>query len=153
MKIFLKQKPIILIGIFIVIDTICIGIGMGVPFFCILFGLVAGWVVGKYVSAKQTKVPAVLRTILFTDGLTAAFTLMGMAIIWLPFGSQFFDPTKDLANTGIPMILFTPTASFIGWIVLMVAISPVLQLLTSLFGSYLALMNWEPSIPGDQKTV
>ena len=153
MKKLLDVKPIVLYAIFIVIDILCIGMGMGVPIFCILFGLVAGWVIGKYISAKPAKLPQVLRTILYIDALTAAITLVGMAIIWLPFGSYLFDPAKDLANTGIPMILFTPKASFIGWIVLMVIISPVLQLLTSLFGSYLALISWEPRIPGDQKAV
>jgi hypothetical protein len=33
------------------------------------------------------------------------------------------------------MILYTPRASFIGWIILMVLISPFLQFLMTLFGS------------------
>ena len=40
------------------------------------------------------------------------------------------------------MILYEPLASFIGWQVLMVLISPFLQLLTTLFGSYLAILGW-----------
>ncbi len=52
------------------------------------------------------------------------------------------DPAADLANFGIPPILYEPRASFIGWLVLMIAISPVLQLLMSLLGSHLALIRW-----------
>jgi hypothetical protein len=40
------------------------------------------------------------------------------------------------------MILYEPRASFIGWLVLMILISPVLQMLTTLFGSYLTLLGW-----------
>jgi hypothetical protein len=55
---------------------------------------------------------------------------------------MLFDPGADLANFGIPLILYEPRASFIGWLVLMIVISPVLQLLTTLLGSHLALIRW-----------
>ena len=55
---------------------------------------------------------------------------------------MLFDPRADLANFGIPLILFDPQASFIGWLVLMIAISPFLQLLATLFGSHLTLLAW-----------
>jgi len=35
----------------------------------------------------------------------------------------------------MPLLLFEPLTSFIGWIVLMVLISPFLQLLMTVFGS------------------
>jgi len=38
--------------------------------------------------------------------------------------------------------LYEPAASFIGWLVLMIVISPFLQLLMTLFGSHLALLWW-----------
>jgi hypothetical protein len=71
--------------------------------------------------------------------LTASITLVGMLLLWGPFASYLFDPAKDLAQTGIPMILYEPRASLIGWIVLMVLISPFLQLLTTLFSAYLTI--------------
>jgi hypothetical protein len=61
--------------------------------------------------------------------------LVIMAIIWLPALKWLFDSTGDLSNFGIPMILYSPRASFIGWIILMVLISPFLQFLMTLFGS------------------
>jgi hypothetical protein len=74
--------------------------------------------------------------------ITASVTLLGMIIIWGPTISILFEPDRDLATTGVPMILYEPMASFNGWIVLMIVISPVLQLLTTLFGSHLALLGW-----------
>jgi hypothetical protein len=65
-----------------------------------------------------------------------------MVAIWGPTISMLFDPGRDLANTEVPMILYEPRASFIGWIVLMIVISPALQLLTTLFGSHLTLLGW-----------
>jgi hypothetical protein len=38
------------------------------------------------------------------------------------------------------MILYDPKASFIGWLVPMIFISPFLQLLTTVFGSYMTLL-------------
>lgn len=70
--------------------------------------------------------------------LTSAFTFVGMAVIWGRCIAMLFDPTADLANFGIPLILYEPAASFIGWVVLMIAISPFLQFLMTLFGAHLA---------------
>jgi hypothetical protein len=52
---------------------------------------------------------------------------------------MLLDPSADLANFGIPLILFDPRASFIGWIVLMTIISPILQVLATAFASSVRL--------------
>jgi len=142
MKKLLGLKPLWIFGIFILVDIICIGMGMGLPIFCILFGFPVGWFAAKYITATLTPVPQVFRRVLLYATLTAIVTLLGMILIWGPTISFLFDPSRDLANTGVPMILYEPLASFIGWLVLMIVISPFLQLLTTLFGSYLALLSW-----------
>jgi hypothetical protein len=129
-------------GIFVLLDVVCIGMGMGLPIFCILFGFPVGWFVVKYITARTTSIPQVFRKVLLYATITAFVTLLGMIIIWGPTVSILFEPGRDLANTGVPMILYEPMPSFIGWIVLMILISPVLQLLTTMFGSYLALLGW-----------
>jgi hypothetical protein len=58
-----------------------------------------------------------------------------MVIIWANMIGMLWDPAANLANTGIPMILYEPRASLIGWLVLMILISPFLQLLTTLFAA------------------
>jgi hypothetical protein len=115
---------------------------MGVPIFCILFGFLAGWFTVKYLTVTACSVQQVLRQVLRYAAMTSSFTLLVMVLIWGPALSMLFDPSRDLANWGIPMILYEPLASFIGWMVLMMLISPFLQFLTTLFGSYLALLGW-----------
>jgi hypothetical protein len=142
MKKLLGLRLLWAFGIFVLLDIICIGMGMGVPIFCILFGFLVGWFAVNYITAKIISIPQVFRRVLLFATVTAAVTFLGMIIIWGPTISFLFDPAKDLANTGVPMILYEPLASFIGWLVLMIVISPFLQLLTTLFGSYLALLSW-----------
>ena len=142
MRRILALKPLWVFLIFVFLDMLCIGMGMGVPIFCILFGFPVGWFTVKYVTSTVTSLPLVFRRVLNDALLTSAVTFIGMLVIWGPTFTYLFDPGKDLANFGIPMILYEPLASFIGWQVLMVLISPFLQLLTTLFGSYLAILGW-----------
>jgi len=138
----LRLKPLWVFSIFAFLDLICIGMGMGVPIFCILFGFLVGWFMVRYITTTMTSTPQVFRRVLLYAIITAAVTLLGMIVIWVPSIPMLFNPAQDLANYGIPMILYEPRASFIGWMVLMILISPFLQLLTTLFGSHLALMGW-----------
>jgi len=62
-----------------------------------------------------------------------------MIIIWGPISTMLLDPNANIANFGIPMILYDPKMSFIGWIILMVFISPFLQLITTVFTSNVTL--------------
>jgi hypothetical protein len=142
MKKLYALKPLWAFGLFAFLDIICIGMGMGVPIFCILFGFLVGCFSVKYLSAKTLPVPMVIRKVLWYATATAGFTMLAMVVLWAPMASMLFNPGSDLANFGIPMILYEPRASFIGWIVLMIFISPFLQLLTTIFGAYLALLGW-----------
>lgn len=40
------------------------------------------------------------------------------------------------------MILYEPQISFIGWLGLMIVVSPFLQLLLTVFGAYLTVLWW-----------
>ena len=141
MKKLLALKPLKLLAIYVILDTICVGMGLGVPIFCILFGFIVGWYCVYYNSQTIGQMRVVIWQVLLYATITAMVTLLGMLIIWGPMIAALFDPRKDLAQTGIPMILYEPSASFIGWLILMIVISPVLQLLTTVFGSYLALFK------------
>lgn len=116
---------------------------MGVPIFCILLGFPVGWIIVRYISVTTTSVPQALWKVLKYSLLSSAITLLYMLALWGPAIRLLFDPRSDIANFGIPMILYEPLASFIGWIVLMVLISPFLQLLMSIFGAYLAFLGWK----------
>ena len=126
---------------------------MGVPIFCILFGFIVGYCVVRFITVKVTELPGVMQKTFVAALITASLTFLAMLALWMPFASYLFDPAKDLANTGIPLILYEPRASLIGWIVLMVLISPFLQLLTTLFGAYLTLLSWVNKAAYDKKVV
>jgi hypothetical protein len=79
--------------------------------------------------------------------IASAVTFVLLAVIWLPTLRMLGDPSADLANFGIPMILYEPLASFIGWLVLMVFISPALQMLTTLFAAVLRCAFRPSSLP------
>jgi hypothetical protein len=130
------------LAIFAFLDVVCIGLGMGIPIFCILFGLPVGWYITRRVTAHPLDARQILGKLLQGAAFTSAFTFVGMALLWGRSLAMLFDPTADLANFGIPMILYEPVVSFVGWLVLMIVISPFLQFLMTLFGSYLTLLWW-----------
>jgi hypothetical protein len=146
MKKFLMKiiaiKPPWLLVLFILIDVICVGMGMGVPFFCILLGIPIGWFLVLYVTARTSNIREVLWKVLIYGAVAAGVTVVGMLIIWIPFSALLFKPGSDLSTVGMPLILYQPRASLIGWLALMIIVSPVMQLLTTLFGAYLTLLGW-----------
>lgn len=135
-------RPRWALGAFVILDVICVGLGMGVPIFCILFGFLVGWYIARMVTATTEQIREILPRLLTYAGVTSAFTFVVMALIWGRCIVMLFDPGADFANFGIPLILYDPKTSFIGWLVLMIVVSPFLQLLTTFFGSHLALLSW-----------
>jgi len=125
--------------VYLAADVVAVGLGMGVPFFSILLGISVGFVSAWRASRHPGPTRAVLGRLLAEAALTCAFTFVMMVIVWGRVVPMLFDPSADLANFGIPMILYEPRASFIGWLVLMIVISPFLQLLTTVFAGLLAL--------------
>jgi hypothetical protein len=134
-------KPKIVLALFILLDLLCVGMGMGVPIFCILFGFVVGWYIATRVSVLDLSIKDTLQRILKYAIITSLFTFVVMCAMWGRMIIMLFDPSSDFQNFGIPMILYEPKSSFIGWLVLMIFISPFLQLLTTIFASYLTLQR------------
>jgi hypothetical protein len=128
--------------IFVIVDTLCVGLGMGVPIFCILLGFLVGWYIAKRATLATANVKDILWKVLAHALITSAFTFVVMSAIWGRTIVMLFDPSTDFQNFGHPFILYDPKISFVGWLVLMIFISPFLQLLTTIFGSYLTLLHW-----------
>jgi len=128
------------IAIFAFLDLVCVALGMGVPIFCILFGLPVGWYIARRVATGRLQVGQMLSKALVGAVFTSAFTFLMMSLLWGRCVVMLFDPRADLANFGIPLILYDPKASFVGWLALMIVISPFLQLLMTLFGWHLTMM-------------
>ncbi len=129
-------------AIFVIVDLVCVGMGMGVPLACILFGFLVGWYIAKRATMATANVKDILWRVLVQAVITSAFTFVVMSAIWGRTSVMLFDPSADFQNFGHPFILFDPKISFIGWLVLMILISPFVQLLTTIFGSYLTLLHW-----------
>ena len=121
--------------VFLFLEILSIAMGMGVPIFTILLGFFLGLFIPGILRTPSELSTQYLASILKVALIPSAVTFIIMALIWLPTLTWLFDSTRDLSNFGIPMILYSPRASFIGWIILMVLISPFLQFLMTLFGS------------------
>ena len=134
------MKPRVALALYVITDVVCVGIGMGVPILSIFLGFPVGWYI-----ASRTPVPAGglerhLSTLIKYALITSAFTFAQMAVIWGRCIPAIFNPNMDSRAFGVPLLLYQPKASFIAWLVLMILISPFLQLLTTVFASYLTLM-------------
>ncbi len=144
MKKLLTLNTRIALLLYFVADVIATGIGMGVPFFNILLGFPTGWYIARQalVAGENAEIRPLLWTILRRAVVASLVTLVLMAALWGRMVVMLGGPPDDLANFGIPLILYEPRASFIGWLVLMVFISPALQLLAAVFAAFVALLGW-----------
>jgi hypothetical protein len=135
--------------VYVLLDTLCVGLGMGVPVFCIALGLVVGvyWA-GRLVDG--TRNTRTLLSGLFRHAVVSSgYTFLLMLLLWGRTASMLWDPRADLANFGIPLILYDPTASFVGWLVLMILISPFLQMLMTVWGAHMAWLVLLPRTETD----
>lgn len=128
---------------YLVADTISVGAGMGVPIFAISLGFLVGWFLPRVVAPEGSSAPPTRMAMMKVALLASLYTFLLMLSLWGPTVPMLWDPQADLAIFGIPMTLYEPKASFIGWEVLMVAISLFLQLVAIVFGADLRLLRAE----------
>ena len=136
---FFTMRYWILIVISVLTTTILSGIGMGVPILNILFGFIIGWYAVKRACLLYENLDKRLSKIFIYSIFCSGITLILMIGIWGSAIPMLFDPLSDFKNFGHPMILYDPKLSFIGWLVLMIIISPFLQLMTSIFSAFITL--------------
>jgi len=139
MKKLIELNPKIVVTAYILIDVICAGAGMGVPIFCILLGFPLGWYIASRIFISTGYSPVTNSRILKLSFIAASFTFLLMLAIWGRPILFLFDSSYDYQNFGHPFILYDPKISFIGWLILMIIISPFLQLLTTIFASFITL--------------
>ena len=137
----LNKKTVVIL--YLLIDIICMGMGMGVPIFCILFGFPLGWYITQRVSVSTEQLYQKYYKIFRLSLLATILTFVLMLVVWGWTIPKFFDPSFDFQNFGLPNILYDPKISFIGWQILMIIISPFLQLLTTVFVAFLTLFRNE----------
>ena len=143
------SKKRLAILIFVIIDILSIGMGMGVPLVTILFGFVVGWTLPVFLELPEEISRESLKRLLKAGLITSAVSLMVLGLIWLPALSWLADPTRDFVQFGMPLILFEPRVSFIGWIALMVVVSPFLQFLMTVLGAVVRVV-YSPFVEANQ---
>ena len=126
--------------VFAFLDLACVVLGMGFPIFCILLGVPVGWYIVETAGNRRLTDSEIRSEVLLGGVVTAAFTLVMMALLWGPSATLLFDGRTDLASLGVPLLLYNARASFACWLALMIVVSPVLQLLMTLFGAHLTLL-------------
>lgn len=125
------------------INVFLIGLGMGVPVLAILFGFGVGW----WFAGRPVATPAVeddpvrirARGLLTAAAGLAAASLVVLLVVWGTSIGIAFDPDVEAAEWGIPLILYTSQASKIGWLLLMLLVSPALQFMAVVTGGVLRL--------------
>lgn len=140
MQKFYTLKYWILIIVSVLFTIIISGIGMGVPFLNILFGFIVGWYAARRACVLYEDLNERLSKIFIYCLFCTGITFLIMLCIWGIKISMLFDPLSDYKNFGHPMILYDPKLSFIGWLILMIIISPFLQMMTSIFSAFLTLI-------------
>ena len=141
MKKLIKLDTKFAVILYMVIDIICVGAGMGVPIFCILLGFPLGWYIVERISIATKHSHLMYYKIFKLSLLASGFTFLLMIIIWGRTILMLFNPKSDFQNFGHPFILYDPKISFVGWSILMIFISPFLQLLAIIFASFITLMK------------
>jgi hypothetical protein len=127
--------------IYVIADLFCIALGMGLPFFCILLGFPVGWYLTKRIYNPYLDMKDQLSRIFKYALICSSFTLVIMILIWGSIVPMLWDSNAEIANFGIPLILYDPKMSFIGWLILMIFISPLLQIMTTIFTAFTTLMR------------
>ena len=129
--------------LYVLVDIICAGAGMGVPIFCVLLGFPTGWYIARKATASREELYQKNYKILKFSLLAAIFTFIVMLIVWGSAILIHIHSVSDIQNFGHPNILYDPVTSFIGWLILMIIVSPFLQLLTSIFAAFITVIRNE----------
>lgn len=127
--------------ILIILDIVCMGMGMGVPIFNIVFGFLVGWYLVRRLSLTIKEMKDILQQLMKGAFIITCVTFVGMVLIWGWSIILLQGSDAEISDFGIPMILYLPRSSLIGWLILMILISPFLQLLTTIFAGNLTLLS------------
>ena len=143
MKKLLRLNIKAVVILYLLIDTICMGAGMGVPIFCIISGFPLGWYIAQRASVSTEQLYQKYYKIFRYSLLASVFTFILMLVVWGSAILIHIHSSSDIQNFGHPYILYDPKTSLIGWLILMIIISPFLQLMVTIFASFITLVRSE----------
>ncbi|MFO7928989.1 MAG: hypothetical protein R6U35_04920 [Candidatus Humimicrobiaceae bacterium] len=95
---------------------------MGVPVLNIFFGFFTWWFAARRNLILFSREKRILKNTFLYRLYSSGFAMVLMLFIWVPSIKMLFGPEQNLANFGIPMLLYEPVPSFMGCPVLMAMI-------------------------------
>ncbi len=110
--------------------------GMGVPVFCILLGVPVGVIGARRAEYFLREIRAAMQRVVRYALLSSGITMVAMVVVWGRLIPACFGDVGP-ACYGIPLILFDPKASLVGWLVLMIIIAPLIQFVVTLASAFL----------------
>uniref|UniRef100_A0A7C4CBL6 Uncharacterized protein n=1 Tax=candidate division WOR-3 bacterium TaxID=2052148 RepID=A0A7C4CBL6_UNCW3 len=125
---------------YVLLDVLMVAAGLGVPSLCILLGLGVGWFGALRAEFFLQEIGAAMRRVLRYAAITAGVTFLLMVVAWWRYVPPLLDPVVDSGSMGVPLILYDPRLSLIGWLVGMFLVAPLAQFLATLAGAYLTFM-------------
>lgn len=122
---------------YILLDSLMVVAGLGVPSFCILLGFGVGWFGALRAEFFLREIGAAMRRVVRYAAITSGVTLLLMVVAWGRYVPPLFDPVIDPGSMGVPLILYDPRLSLVGWLIGMFLVVPLAQFLVTLAGAYL----------------
>jgi hypothetical protein len=135
----LKRIPAALL--YLLGAVVCVGTGRWAPFFCIGFGLIMGWYITRRVVLRTNDFTLILHRIMHKAVVTSLLTFLLMVIIWGREIGMSPDPHASLTNFGFPLVFDITRVGYSNWFVVMIISAPLLQLMTTIFVSFLTLLS------------
>lgn len=121
---------------YVMLDLLMAVAGMGVPVFCILLGLPVGAMGARRAEYFLREIGPAMQRVVRYALVSSGITMFVMLGVWGRLIPACFGDVGQ-ACYGIPLILFDPKASLVGWLVLMIIIAPFIQFVVTLASAYL----------------
>jgi hypothetical protein len=125
-----------------VMDLLLAGLGLGTPVFCIVFGFGVGWFGAMRAWFFFADMRRAMTRALRYAFLTSAVTMVLMAAIWARLVPIVLNERVNPGAMGLPLNLYDTRWSLVGWLLLMVFTGPAVQVLMTVFGSYVTFVAW-----------
>lgn len=118
------------------LDVLMAAAGMGVPVFCILLAVPVGAFCAARAEYFLKDIGPAMRRVLRYSLITSGVTLVVMTGFWWWLLPYLPRNGPDVHRLAIPLILYEPKLSLIGWVVLMLMVAPAAQFVVMLASAF-----------------
>lgn len=125
---------------YVLLDALLAAAGLGVPSFCIMLGIGVGWFGALRAEFFLREIGPAMQRVMRYAAITSGVTFLLMVVAWWRYVPPLLDPVIDPGSMGVPLILYDPRLSLIGWLFGMFLVGPLAQFLVTLAGAYVTFM-------------